>query len=115
MSGTTPTKPIDDAMLSSSSTLAERIEKIKSAQSHYSNFLHNPTSARIRYMTILIVNDQVKNITVKEIVDECIEIMNTHSSDFGYITMVLEYIIQQILVKKYGMPERAKEIKEVIR
>jgi len=115
MSDPTPTKPIDDAISNTSSTLAERIENIKSAQCQYSNFCHNPTSARVRYMSILIVNDQVENITVKEIVDECIEIMNTHSSDFGYITLVLEYIIQQILVKKYGMPERAKEIKEVIR
>ena len=66
-------------------------------------------------MTILIENDQAENISVTEMVDECIEMMSSHSGETEYIKLVVEYIFQQIFRKKYGMPERSKEIKEIIR
>jgi hypothetical protein len=66
-------------------------------------------------MTISIENDQVGDITITAMIDECIQLMQKYACDLGYVSLVFRHILDQISRKKLGNPERARNVNELLR
>jgi hypothetical protein len=109
--------PHHDDTLGSTSHLARHVHNIDmaAALSHDRSLFRSPEDARVRYMTILIENDQVGDITITDMIDECIQMARKWIYDLDYIKLVFDYILEEILRKKLGNPERARYANEFMR